>query len=500
MNDSCIIISEDEEVADESIQVVGEFKPDLIDLTDGNETITNEVEPVPNEPAFDELLLATLPSPDGKQRHSDQSASRSCGEQSKSDRSLIRQSDESEESLFGTDSSLSDLDKDPPQVASSQQSNKRAKRPRADRAEREQQKLERERIRQERQRVKELERIQREVNRANAGNKSNQNCIAIVDKEIFQLLDDPNEAHFKTLFDESSLTYRATSYPKYDHCVTWEFKRAEFEEGSCVMKTTDTDCVVRIMDGAEYVKAISHFKTAPNHPESLYSYIKELHRKSRAMIVMIVYKLNVFLRKEQKKQDKNYQKKFRERYEAGPGSANGSDVEISNTLSETDLDDLRSDFELEIEQGDPDWEVQMEFYEKTLDAVSAIVRHTKATAAKEISKRKKATLPFNWSIASDKVRAVDPTESNEASTKLWMQQLQQFSQITLPTAKAIAAEYPTAGSLIDQYNNLTRDEALDLLAPIRVQRNMNKQVGQILSRKIYKFLTGDDPDFHISFD
>lgn len=364
------------------------------------------------------------------------------------------------------------------------------------------QQAERNRLKQERQREKELERVRKEANRANTANKATQNCTAIIDRKILKLINDPEEANFKTLFEESSLNYRITDFPIHDNCIEWQFKRAEVEENSCVIKTKETDLILVVMDGGEYVKKILLFRDDPHNPQSLNNFIRDLRQKSQSMIVILVYNLNAYLRAERAKETKDYQKKFKQRFEAGGGNTtdtSGNNGNKSNT-NPADLEELRLTLQIELEHNNQDWKVHIEFREKTVEVVDSIVKYTKSTANREIKKKEKASTMLDWAINMDKDKAHDPTKSKEELTCLWITQLQQFSQITLPIAKTIAAEYPSPSALLDQYQSLTQSEAQDLLAELHVQRNLRRQVGQNISRRIYRFLTSSDPDFHIGFD
>jgi hypothetical protein len=347
-----------------------------------------------------------------------------------------------------------------------------------------------------------LEQLQKEANRANAASKATQNCPAIIDKRILQLINDPDEANFKTLFEESSLNYRLTDYPKFNNCVTWEFKRTEVENESCIVKTKETDLILAVMDGSEYVRRLLLYRDDPKNSQSLYNFVRELKFRSQAMIVILVYNLSAYLRTERLTEAKNYQKRFKERFEGGgtnkEGANNGCASKTNSNLA--DLEELRLTLQIDLEHNYRDWKLHIEFREKTVDVVSSIVRYTKSIAIREVKKKEKAESTLDWAINMDKEKAIDPSRSTEDLTRLWIAQLQQFTQITLPIAKTIAAEYPSPQALLDQYESLTHEEAQDLLAELHVQRNLKRQVGQSISRRIYRFLTSKDPNIHIDFD
>uniref|UniRef100_A0A6G1S856 Crossover junction endonuclease EME1 n=1 Tax=Aceria tosichella TaxID=561515 RepID=A0A6G1S856_9ACAR len=479
----CIVISDDEDVADISVRIIGEVKnpaPDektihdmsIIDLTaeTSHRQPASPITPASPIPSVSPIPPASSASP------------------------IPPVSPVS--SIWSTPSTPPSSPTPPSQSTQSSQSTQPTqpaqpiKLTKQDKAE----------LKQQRLREKELERAYKEANRANTISKATQNCTAIIDRNILELINDSSEANFKTLFEESSLNYKTTDYSKYSNCVTWEFKRAEVKDGSCVTRVKETDLILNVMDGAEYVRRILLYRDDPGDPESLSNFIRHLIGKSGALIVILVYNLNAYMRTERLKDAKEYQKRFKERFEAAGAAATNGNGQNKGTVNQADLEDLRLTMQIDLEHHNKDWKFHIEFREKTVEVVESIVRYTKSTANREVKKKEKATTMLDWAINMDKEKAIDPLRSSEDLTRLWIAQLQQFSQITLPIAKTIAAEYPSPSALLDQYQSLSESEAQDLLAELHVQRNLKRQVGPNISRRIYRFLTSRDPDIHIGFD
>lgn len=366
-------------------------------------------------------------------------------------------------------------------------------------------KLAREELRRQKQKQLQEEKLVKEANRANAGSKALQNCTAILDKNIFKLIKDNEETIFKTLFDESMLTYRVSEYPKVENSVTWSIKHVEVEDGQCVAKFRDADWCLVVMEGQEFFRRIVAYQNDPDDQESIKRYICDIRRRSKTDVILLVYNLNNVLKSERQKHDKNYRQTFKDKFEArnsnNINNNNNTQQETANNqiLSINDIEDLRLIMEIKLKQEHPDWKTHIEFYEKAQDIVHTIIRYTCSIARYEVKRKARTSTGLDWAINMDKEKACDPTKSSEDLKKLWITQLQQFSQITLPVAKAIAQEYPSPSALLDQYKSLSKEEGEDLLAELHVQKNLKRQIGKNISRRIFCFMTCDDPNVHIGY-
>lgn len=342
--------------------------------------------------------------------------------------------------------------------------------------------------------------LQKQANKANAACHALDNCTAKLDESILKLINDPEETLLRTLFDESMVRYQLVSYPKIKSSISWTYKRLEVVDGSCVTQYKDSTWMIVIIAGDDYLKKLVAYRESPNRQESLKTFLNETKERSGANIILLVYNLANHLKSERMKEARNYRKRFDERFGSSNESETGGTNNENSTASSigvTELQDLRLMLELESKHENPDLKLHIEFYEKTDQICQAIVKYTLSIARLDAKDRLKTTTGFDWALNMDKERAYDPTRSKEDLTKLWITQLQQFAQVTLPIAKAIAAEYPSPCALIDQYKSLSRDEAEDLLAEISVQRNLRRQIGSNISKRIYCFLTCEDPDVHI---
>lgn len=351
------------------------------------------------------------------------------------------------------------------------------------------------------QQQKDEEKLQKEANRLNAASRALDNCTAVVSKSILKIINDPDEVVFKTLFDESMIKYRLSEHPRVDDGITWTYKRTEIVDNACVPKFKDSNWVSVVIPASDYLKKILTYKTKPDDNQSIKTHIVDLRRRTQSDIILMVYNLANYLKSERMKEAKNYRKTFKDRFESRKDADSDVVVEedTSNTpsLGITELQELRLILEAEIKHELPNFKLHIEFHEKTNEVVNAIVRYTLSIAKFENKQKVRTSTGLDWAINMDKERAVDPTKSTEDLTKLWITQLQQFTQITLPIAKAIAAEYPSPCALLDQYKNLTKTEGEELLAELYVQRNVRRQIGIHISKRVHCFLTSQDPDIHL---
>lgn len=370
----------------------------------------------------------------------------------------------------------------------------------------------REEARQLKLKQKEAEKLQKEANRANAANKALNNCTATMDRSVLDIIGDSDEITIRTLFDESMAQYRLTEYPKIENCITWSYRRTEVVDGECVPIFTDSDWMIIVMNGKDYLNRLLDYRDDPDQSNSIKSHLVELKQRTKLNIVLMVFNLTGYLKSERLKDAKTYRKTFKERFEkTGTKSATSGTVQSNAStepvcgqstgrtmnLGTQDMQDLRLMLEMELMQQFRDWKLHIEFHEKTCDIVQAYVRYTHSVAKLDLKRKTKTATGLDWAINMDKERAVDPSKSSEDLTKLWVTQLQQFSQVTLPIAKAISAEYPSPCALLDQYSTLTEEEAEGLLAELYVQRNLRRQIGMNISRRVHKFMTSKDPDIHI---
>lgn len=356
-----------------------------------------------------------------------------------------------------------------------------------------------------RKKEKELEKLLKETNRQNAANKALENCTANVSTNILKIINDNEEITLKTLFDESMIKYRLSENMKIENSITWTYKRAELIDGEQQYTFKESEWLMVIMEGSEYLERMLAYKQSSCNYKSMKVFLSDIKRRSKLNVILLVFNLANHLKSERAKEAKNYRKAFKDRFESTSGSVSSnsvSDPSSSSTvinIGESELLDLRLELEMDMKSHNLDWKLHMEFYEKTADLVQTLVRYTLSIAKYEVKQKVRSSTGLDWAINMDKGRAVDPTKSSEDLKNLWIAQLQQFSLITLPMAKAIANEYPSPYALLDQYENLTIPEAENLLAELYVQRNLKRQLGSNISKRIHRFMTCNDPDVHIGY-
>lgn len=359
----------------------------------------------------------------------------------------------------------------------------------------------------------EEEKLIRDANKANAANKVLNNCTANIDKNILNLINDPEEITLRTLFDESTIKYQLTDHPKIENSITWTLKRTEVVNNACVASYNESKWLMIVMSGEEYLKALAAYKTKPNDAQSIKSFVKAAKQRTQCDIILMVYDLVNCLKNARAKEAKNHRKNFKNRFESSNKAGCNSSTAIDHVdkqpdqsdplameiLSPSELQDLRLLLEMEAKRELKTLKLHIDFSEKTEDIIQMIAKYTVSVAKHQLKQKFKTSTGLDWAINMDKERATDPTKSKEDLTKLWMTQLQQFSQITLPIAKAIVAEYPSPSALMDQYKNLTTSEGENLLAELYSQRYSRRQIGPHISKKIHCFMTCKDPNFHIGY-
>lgn len=341
----------------------------------------------------------------------------------------------------------------------------------------------------------------KEANKANAANKALENCRAMIDKNALNFIGDPDGVIVRTLFDESMIKYSIIEDQRIPNSITWTYKRMEVSGIDCISVFKDAPWMIIIMEGKEYLEKILIYRDNPEDPRSIKRYLSTMRDSLGCDIIFMVYNLANYLKNERQKDAKQYRKTFKDRFEGASNDANSHapDEERSKILSlgVSELQDLRLMLEVEFKHDNPDWKFHIEFYEKTNDILNSLVRYSLSMAKLEVKRNIKSSTGLDWAINMDKDKAYDPTKSTEDLSKLWIAQLQQFPQVTLPIAKCIAADYPSPCSLIDQYRSLTTSEAENLLSELYVQRNLKRQIGPSISKRIHCFFTSDDPDVHI---
>lgn len=365
---------------------------------------------------------------------------------------------------------------------------------------REQKKKEREEKRQHKKRQKEEEKLLQEANRANAAVRALDNCEAKIHSQILDLINDKEEIVLKTIFDESTLKYQVIQSPKLDKSISWTYRRVEVEDGKCKETFWDSDWTLVVMDGEDYLRRLVAYRNGIQKSNSLKDFIIECRNAVKTELVFVVYNLSGFIKSERAKEAKNHKRSFKNRFEGTNSRESSEIINDAQLVTNIDLQELRIKLELEIKHELPDVRLHFEFIEKTIDAVQLFAGYSKSVAKLEIKRRTRSTTGIDWAINVDKERAVDPCKSTEDLTRLWIAQLQQFAGLTLPIAKAIAAEYPSPCALLDQYASLTQSEGENLLAELYIQRNLKRQIGQSISKRIHRFMTSEDPDVHIGLD
>lgn len=348
---------------------------------------------------------------------------------------------------------------------------------------------------------KKRQQLLKQANKANAAAKALENCRTIVDKNVLSFIGDPDAVVLKTLFDESMIKYSILGDQKIPNSITWTYKRTEVDDIGCVELFKDSPWMIIIMEGKEYLERILAYRDDPEGAQSIKKYLSRMRDELGRDIIFMVYNLANYLKNERVKDAKQYRKTFKDRFEGTSNSNDGSSAQAEESdrsqilaLGVSELQDLRLMLEVEFKHDNPDWKFHIEFFEKTNDIINSLVRYSLSMAKLEVVRSIKSSTGLDWAINMDKEKACDPTKD---LTKLWITQLQQFSQVTLPIAKCIASEYPSPCSLIDQYRNLTHSEAESLLGELYVQRNLKRQIGPSISKRIHCFFTCEDPDVHI---
>jgi len=473
--DTILISDDDEDLLNSSVQIIGQFKVDPKPLEP-----SSAPSPIllPDSTPSPPLIPPPTPSPPPREASSI-------------------------DSVYSSSSASPSKGKKRPSPAekASRKSRKNDTKKKSDPAER----LALEEAKRLKQKELEKEKLLNKAKRENAVCRSDENCLTKIDRKVLDILDDRDEVKLHVLFDEGSMRYIVESND--ENTIKWTYKRVEVEEDALVTKYDESDWTMIVLSGREYLERILTYRDNPDDPKSLKSFICNLSRRhlrdSGSNIVILVYNLAEVLRIERAKEIKSYRQNFRKRFEEGDPSAPTHEQlpSISETpvlyIGPKDLQELRLTVEIDIKYNNPNWKVHLEFHEKSEEAIKAILCYSKSIARSNRKIINLSELGIDWAIDADKDRASDPTRSTEELKELWMKQLQQFASISLPIAKAIVSEYPFPRALIDQYNDLTTEEAETLLAELYVQKNLRRQIGQSISRKIHCFMTSRDPNILI---
>uniref|UniRef100_A0A670JAE6 Essential meiotic structure-specific endonuclease 1 n=1 Tax=Podarcis muralis TaxID=64176 RepID=A0A670JAE6_PODMU len=127
---------------------------------------------------------------------------------------------------------------------------------------------------------------------------------------------------------------------------------------------------------------------------------------------------------------------------------------------------------------------------------------TKAVAEAPF-KRERDKTSFSFCLEGDWIGGMKVDRFGKGLLQVWKRQIQQFNRVSLETANAIVAKYPSPLLLKQAYDTRpSRQERHNLLAEIPVRRGdgvtaTTRRVGPELSKRIYLQMTSHNPDLSL---
>lgn len=345
-----------------------------------------------------------------------------------------------------------------------------------------------------------LEKRKKKNAQSKVKSKSKELCSVEIPKDFAKFFDQSEESinMLKVFLDEAMINFLLVDVPKIPDTIRWLYEKTDVIDNEVVPTVIESNWLLLLMDGSEYLTKLSAFKADSESSESLLTYLVDFKfRCSDKNIILIVNNLSSCLKLERAKEAKKYRQAFRSTFEKNIKDKNNCPKEAELNFNE--LGDLRILLQMDLDFEHPDWKVHINFADSVQELVTAIEKYSRAMVL--LPTRQFVLMEgIDWAINMDKARAYDPSKSPEDALNLWMAQLQQFPLVTLPVAKAIASQYPSPYALIDQYKVLDKEEGEKLLADIHIQRNMKRQIGMNISKRIYYFATCQDPSVHIGMN
>lgn len=142
--------------------------------------------------------------------------------------------------------------------------------------------------------------------------------------------------------------------------------------------------------------------------------------------------------------------------------------------------------------------LQAYFHENTDDFMKFLLNFTKAIAEKPFKQSKLNQKDGRLCELMKSSKGMKLNAEVDGCSKIWLQQLQQFKNVSIDVANAIVDVYPAPLHLIQAYQSCENgDQKEHLLEDINIRRgagitSTNRKIGSVLSKKISLFFNSTD--------
>ncbi|XP_023060216.2 crossover junction endonuclease EME1 isoform X1 [Piliocolobus tephrosceles] len=172
------------------------------------------------------------------------------------------------------------------------------------------------------------------------------------------------------------------------------------------------------------------------------------------------------------------------------------EASVRSMVSRVDAEEALVDLQLHTE-------AQAQIVQSWKELADFTCAFTKAVAETPFKKLRDETT-FSFCVESDWAGGVKVDRAGRGLALVWRRQIQQLNRVSLETASAVVAAYPSPQLLAQAYRQcFSEQERQNLLADIQVRRgegvtSTSRRVGPELSRRIYLQMTTLQP--HLSLD
>lgn len=385
-----------------------------------------------------------------------------------------------------------------------------------------------EREKQERQQAKELMKTQKEreklLKKADSMNKKMNNRLDNCIQQI-KVCIDPEIVNGGQLPEESLLLQKLESFGARHKVesqlipasITWKRAVVEHDVADTLQISTKTSFVdekhllVRLT-ADKFVEMVFHFREEMQNPaisviaddETLRAFCERtLAIYPGRVVTLVIVGLEKYFRDVKLTQTRQFRS-------AVLGSSSSDNEKPSSSkgrkkvnkksgpsvmVSRVDVEEALVDLQLR----QPNCRVRM--CETEEEFAELLAMFTKAVGEAPFKKKQPET--FSFCVEGGEKVSVKVSKEGEGLKKVWLQQFQQFRNVSADMAAAIVAVYPTPQSLLQAYRRCdSRVESTKLLQDILVRRGAgvlanSRRIGPELSRRVFLLLTSEDGDLPV---
>lgn len=334
------------------------------------------------------------------------------------------------------------------------------------------------------------------------------------------------------------MSFEIDEYPKLDYTILWkrtrfkvmlsddpenEEERDEYNpylDGDDELNMPSTgqflqqeeeeqEQVLVVMTKQEFVSRCTAHMT--DSEDDLFDYIKHIHRTlSRNKITVIALGMNNHYRTLKSKETAKFKQQFNAMFvddEEAPSTSGGQpqqrrrkkkNVSDSVIIGPDEVEEAEFHAKFQLKEIDQDAKLTFVHVNSSEELADFIFRYTKSIAESPFKKDRNQQ-GFSFFIMGEKRITVDPMTDEGGVTKLWEYQLQQFPQVTMETAKAISALFPTPLSLYTAIRNTDTETQIGLLSDVMIPRadGGSRRLGPALAKRICRFMASRQPNEYL---